>query len=122
MANEKVTNQELLKLRRDIALRELALAVSYPQTHTGIILHRKRTNGAVPVTSGMGWLSLSANREDIEIHNVVNNRLAERLHAAALPGTAVATPRDLQQIQKKARENSDVRVSVAKPWKKPWDK
>jgi hypothetical protein len=82
MADEKVTNQELIKLRRNVALRELALAANYPQTHTGITIHRKRTDAVVPVTPGTGWPSSPVRPDD----------------------------------------NPDPPVSVAKPWKKPWDK
>jgi hypothetical protein len=122
MANERVTIQELLKLRRDAALRELALAASYPQTHAVNNLHRKRTKDAVPVIPEMGWLSPSVSPEDIEMHNVVNDRLAGRLQDAALPATTAAVPIDPRQRQKRVRDDSDVPVSVAKSWKKPWDK
>jgi hypothetical protein len=50
MANDKATNQELLSLRREEALRELALASSYPQTHSRTVMHRKSTDPAIPVT------------------------------------------------------------------------
>jgi hypothetical protein len=42
MAEQKLTNSGLTKLRRSIALRELELAAFYPQTHTGIAMLRKR--------------------------------------------------------------------------------
>jgi hypothetical protein len=51
MADEKLTNLELIKHRRSLALRELALASFYPQTHTGIVLHRKRADDADPEES-----------------------------------------------------------------------
>jgi hypothetical protein len=122
MANEKATNQELLKLRRDMALRQLALAVRYPQAHTGMVLHRKHTNGAIPVAPEMGWLSPSVSSEGSEMHNVVSDRLGARLQAAAPPATTAAISKDLRERQKGVRENSEVPVSVAKPWKKPWDR
>ena len=96
MTDAKVKNQELIKLRRDVALRELALASSYPQTHTGIVMQRKRIDGAIPVTP------------------------EARLQASALPATAVATPVDPRQ--RRARDNPDPPANAAKPWKKPWDK
>jgi hypothetical protein len=91
MANDKATNQELLKLRRAEALRQLALAVRYPQPHTGMASHRKHTNGAIPVAQEMGWLNPTVSPDHIE-------------------------------RQKRVRDNSEVPVSVAKPWKKPWDR
>lgn len=99
MADENAWNQELLKLRRDRAVQELALAARYPQTHTGIISRRKRTNGAIPATPAMGWLSPSVN-----------------------PATPAATPIDLRETQKRVRDDSEVPASLAKPWKKPWDR
>jgi hypothetical protein len=42
MAEQKLTNSELIRLRRGIALRELELGACYPQTHTGITMLRKR--------------------------------------------------------------------------------
>lgn len=122
MANDKATNQELLKLRRAEALRQLALAVRYPQPHTGMASHRKHTNGAIPVAQEMGWLNPTVSPDHIETHNVVNDRLPERLQAAALPANTAAIPRDLRERQKRVRDNSEVPVSVAKPWKKPWDR
>jgi hypothetical protein len=47
MAERKLTNSGLIKLRRSIALRELELAASYPQTHTGITMLRKRVERAI---------------------------------------------------------------------------
>jgi hypothetical protein len=47
MAERKLTNAGLIKLRRDIALRELELAAFYPQTHTGITMLRKRVERAI---------------------------------------------------------------------------
>lgn len=120
MADEKVTHQGLIKLRREVALRELALASSYPQTHSGIVTHRKRTDGAIPGTPEMGWLTPSVNPEDIESHDVVNDGLADRRQASALPATTVMAP--VVSQQKRARDNPDRPVSVAKSWNKPWDK
>jgi hypothetical protein len=60
--------------------------------------------------------------DEIDMHNVVNDRLADRLQDAALPATTAAIPIDPRERQKRARDNSDVPVSVAKSWKKPWDK
>jgi hypothetical protein len=54
MANEKETNQKQLKRRRDTAPLELALAASYPQTHSRNVPHRKRTNDTVPMTIEVG--------------------------------------------------------------------
>jgi hypothetical protein len=122
MADEKVTNLKLLKRRRDTALLELALAASYPQTHTRNMSHGRRTNDAVPATSGMGWLNFAVSPEDIQTHNVVNGHPADRLCAAAGPLTTVAIPKDSRPRQKTVCDNSEVPVSVAKPWKKPWDR
>jgi hypothetical protein len=47
MAGQKLTNSELIKFRRNIALRELELAACYPQTHTGIAMLRKRVERAI---------------------------------------------------------------------------
>jgi hypothetical protein len=47
MAEQKLTNSELIKLRRSVALRELELAAFYPQTSTGITLLRKRAERAI---------------------------------------------------------------------------
>ena len=47
MAEQKLTNSGLIKLRRSIALRELELAAFYPQTHTGITMLRKRVERAI---------------------------------------------------------------------------
>jgi hypothetical protein len=121
MADEKVTNRDLIKLRRSVALRELALAVSYPQTHTGITMHGKRTHGAIPVTPEMGWPTSSVRPDGMEMHDIVSHRLADRLHASALPATTVATP-VVEPRPGRVRDNPDAPVSVAKPWKKPWDK
>jgi hypothetical protein len=49
MADEKVRNSELIKLRRGRELREFALAAFYPQTHSGPAAHLKRTEDARPV-------------------------------------------------------------------------
>jgi hypothetical protein len=38
MADEKVTNSEILRLRRRMEAREFALAAFYPQTHSGSLL------------------------------------------------------------------------------------
>jgi hypothetical protein len=122
MANEKVTNQKLIKRRRDTALLELALAASYPQTHTKNMLHRKHTNDAVPMTIEVGWLNFAVSPEDVLTHKVANEHLADRLHAAAGPLTTTATVRDPRPKQEKVCDDSEVIVSVAKPWKKPWDK
>jgi hypothetical protein len=47
MAEQKLTNSELIKFRRNAALRELELAAFYPQTHTGITMLRKRVERAI---------------------------------------------------------------------------
>jgi hypothetical protein len=47
MAEQKLTNSALIKLRRSIALRELELAACYPQTHTRITMLRKRAELAI---------------------------------------------------------------------------
>jgi hypothetical protein len=47
MAERKLTNLGLIKLRRTIALRGLELAACYPQTHTGITMLRKRAELAI---------------------------------------------------------------------------
>lgn len=122
MADEKVTNQKLVKLRRDTALFDLALAASYPQTHTRNVARPTRTNNAAPLTREVGWFHLSVTPEDRQPHNVVNDHPIDRLRAAAGPLTPVATPRDARSSQEKSGDNSDVPLSVAKPWKRPWDK
>jgi len=91
MADDKVTNRDLIKLRRSVALRELALGSSYPQTHTGITLHHKRADGA------------------------------DRLHGTGPHATTVASP-VAEPPRGRVRDDPDPPVSVAKPWKKPWDK
>jgi hypothetical protein len=48
MDDKKVANSELVKLRRTMELRKLALAEFYPTTHSGIVAHRKLTEGEVP--------------------------------------------------------------------------
>jgi hypothetical protein len=121
MADEKVTNRDLIKLRRSVALRELALAVSYPQTHSGITMHGKRTDGAIPVAPEMGWPASSVRPNGMELHDIVSQRLADRRQASALTATIVATP-VVEPRQGRVRDNPDPPVSVAKPWKKPWDK
>ena len=55
MADEKLTNPKLIKLRCNLALRELALAAFYPQTHTGIVAHRKRDNPDPPENVAKPW-------------------------------------------------------------------
>jgi hypothetical protein len=47
MAEQKLTNSGLIKLRRTLALRELELAASYPQTNAGITMLRKRVERAI---------------------------------------------------------------------------
>jgi hypothetical protein len=47
--NKKVTNPELIRLRRIIELREYALAASYPLTHSGISAHHERAVDRLPV-------------------------------------------------------------------------
>lgn len=79
MTDEKVTNSDLIRLRRAMALREFALAEFYPQTHSGESPHLKRPVDELPVNS-------------------------------------VRVPRS------QPRDNPDPPASVAKPWKKPWDK
>jgi hypothetical protein len=79
MADEKVANSELIRLRRNLELREFALAEFYPQTHSGTSAHLKRTDYALPV----------------------------------IPA---------QPLRSRFRDNPDPSESVAKPWKKPWDK
>jgi hypothetical protein len=49
MADEKVTNSELVRQRRDMELREFALAEFYPRTHTGAAAHLKRTDDTLAV-------------------------------------------------------------------------
>ena len=77
MAERKLTNAELSKLRRSIALGELELGACYPQTHTGIAMHGKRARHAIP---------------------------------------------DEEPGKGRVGNNPDPPESVAKPWKKPWDK
>ena len=48
MDDQKVANSELVRLRRIMELRKLALAQFYPTTHSGIVAHRKLTEGEVP--------------------------------------------------------------------------
>jgi hypothetical protein len=48
MAERKLTNAELSKLRRSIALGELELGACYPQTHMGIAMRGKRARQAIP--------------------------------------------------------------------------
>jgi hypothetical protein len=79
MTDEKVANSELIRLRRNLELREYALAAFYPLTHSCISAHHKRAVDRLPV---------------IAVHPPLSR----------LP------------------DNPDPPESVAKPWKKPWDK
>jgi hypothetical protein len=47
--DKKVTNPEILRLRRSLELREYALAAFYPLTHSGISAHHKRAADRLPV-------------------------------------------------------------------------
>jgi hypothetical protein len=47
MADEKVSISELIRQRRSIEPREFALALFYPQTHSGTAAHLKRTEGTI---------------------------------------------------------------------------
>jgi hypothetical protein len=49
MADAKVRNSELIKLRLSRELREFALAAFYPQTHSGPAAHLKRAEDARPL-------------------------------------------------------------------------
>jgi hypothetical protein len=79
MADEKVSISEFIRLRRSIEPREFALALFYPQTHSGTAAHLKRTEGTISM----------------------------------IPE---------QPLRSRLRDNLDPPESVAKPWKKPWDK
>ncbi|MGO8856043.1 MAG: hypothetical protein ACLQO1_10085 [Steroidobacteraceae bacterium] len=50
MTDKKLTIPELINFHRSMAIRELALATSYPRTHTGIAAHPKLTEDEPPVT------------------------------------------------------------------------
>jgi hypothetical protein len=47
MADKKVSIAEFIRLRRSIEPREFALALFYPQTHSGTAAHLKRTEGPI---------------------------------------------------------------------------
>jgi hypothetical protein len=47
MADEKVSISEFIRLRCSIEPREFALALFYPQTHSGTAAHLKRTEGTI---------------------------------------------------------------------------
>jgi hypothetical protein len=79
MADKKVSIAEFIRLRRSIEPREFALALFYPQTHSGTAAHLKRTEGPISMNPG-------------------------------------------QTLRSRLRDNPDPPESVAKPWKKPWDK
>jgi hypothetical protein len=79
MADEKVSIAEFIRLRRSIEPREFALALFYPQTHSGTAAHLKRTEGTISM--------------------IPEQRMRSRL-----------------------RDYPDPPESIAKPWKKPWDK
>ena len=79
MEDKKVTNSELLRLRRTMELREFALAEFYPQSNSGTAAHRKLTDDELPLN--------------------------------------LARP-----LRSRSPDNPDPPESVAKPWKKPWDK
>ena len=60
MIDKKLTIPELINFHRSMAIRELALATSYPRTHTGIAAHPKLTgDGGKPevrrAAQGAGW-------------------------------------------------------------------
>jgi hypothetical protein len=79
MNDKKLTNSVQIKLRRVQQLREFALAVSYPLSHSGTAAHRKQTEDEHP----------------------------------AIP---------VRTLRSRPRDNPEPPESVAKPWKKPWDK
>ena len=110
--------RDRIKLRRIVALRELALGSSYPQTHTGMTMHHKRTDGAIPVAPEMGWPTSSVRPDDMEMHNVVSQRLADRLHRTGPHATIVATP-VAEPRRGRVRDDPDPPGNAAKPWKKP---
>lgn len=93
MTDDKWRNQARLKLRRDAALRELALAFSYPQTHTRIVRHRKRIDGALQVTAARRWPDSSVSPDDIDTHNVEELSLADRRRASVLRAITGVMPR-----------------------------
>jgi hypothetical protein len=119
MVDKKLTNSELIRLRRNTALRELALATfrSRPLP-TSTPAHRKRTESESPVTPLITWPAPSILPDDVEIRDFVTRKLAEQFKPPAQPATTPATP-PVESPGRRFRDNPD--SSVAKPWKKPWD-
>jgi hypothetical protein len=104
MIDKKLTIPELINFHRSMAIRELALATSYPRTHTGIAVHPKLTEDEPPVTPEV----------------MVNQKFAERLKVPA--GTiATEATSPVGPPRKRFCDNPDPSEGVAKPWKKPWD-
>jgi hypothetical protein len=111
--NKKVTNPELIRLRRIIELREYALAASYPLTHSGISAHHERAVDRLPVIAAHPVLgALGDNHHPTDI--------AAECRKAAAQDAVTPQGKRLQQL---IREHGNQRSpDEPKPWKKPWDK
>jgi len=85
MADEKLTNLELIKHRRSLALRELALASFYPQTHSGIVLQPQARRDADPEESvAKPWKKPWDNDFPPLAASCQGSRVAEQCVAAAV--------------------------------------
>ena len=120
MVDKKLTNSERIRFRRSTALGELALATFSSRRLTGAAAHRKRTESESPVAPLISWPTPSIVPDDLEMRDFVNRKLAEQFEAPAHPATTAATP-PVESSERRFRDNPGPE-SVAKPWKKPWDK
>jgi hypothetical protein len=128
MEESKLSNSELSRLRRSMGLRELAMPATL-RAHT---------------TTGIPWPSpseaaLGEHRQRGEEHTT---RLQRILHMRRGAPVVASTPQSKQNPQEQPKvepgatsvvppmepwsrrrpDNPDPSESVAKPWKKPWDK
>jgi hypothetical protein len=121
MVDKKLTNSELIRLRRNTALRELALATfrSRPPP-TSTPAHRERTESESPVTPLITWPAPSIPPDGVEMRDFVTRKLAEPFKPPAQPVAPTAATLPVESPGRRFRDNPDSQ-SVAKPWKKPWD-
>jgi hypothetical protein len=112
MEEKKATNPALFRMHRSMELREYALAVFYPLTHSGISAHHKRAADRLPAAAEHPLLSaLRDNRPPPDGE-------AESCREAV--ARSAVTPQ-VEELQRLEREHG-FQLDGPKPWKKPWDK
>jgi hypothetical protein len=116
MVDKKLTNSELIGFRRSTVIRELALAKFHSRMDTGA---QGKATVSAPTPEQI-WPTPSVMPDDMELHDFVNQKLAEQFKALTRPA-APAAAASVEPPRRRFRDNPDPPESGAKPWKKPWD-